>query len=205
MTDNRMTDRSDVFEQKRRMREEMSARRNAMNEAERARAAWSMCHRISSFLEARDERTIGVYLSRPFEISLDNLIANLLQAGYEIAAPRVDLSRGEMTFWRLESLESVEIGPYHVREPISTQPIENLPLILVPGLAFDRAGGRLGTGGGWYDRVLGEIPLKIGVGFDCQIAPRVPLEPHDVAMNFFASEARFLSFETPAENGDSQN
>ncbi len=185
----------EVIEQKKALRLEMKARRAMMDESARARASWSLCHRIECWLATRPERIIGVYLARPQEICLNILIKSLLQSGRTVAAPRVNVERGEMTFWRLENLENVEIGPWNVRQPLANQKIEEVPLILVPGLAFDRAGGRLGTGGGWYDRVLGDAQTVVGVGFDCQIVPRVPVEAHDYPMQFVASDARWVEVE----------
>jgi len=75
-----------------------------------------------------------------------------------------------------------------VREPIYDEAVRP-EIALVPGLAFDRHGRRLGTGGGWYDRVLAEIPIKIGVGFGWQIVDEVPVEAHDIRVNWLASDA----------------
>ncbi len=186
---------TEITRQKRELRLEMKARRGLLNEGQRARASWELCLRLASWLETRPERSVGVYLARPQEISLDLLIEELLLQGYEIAAPRVDVAGGEMAFWRLESLQATEIGPWNVRQPVARQRIENLPLILVPGLAFDGAGGRLGTGGGWYDGVLHPSQTAVGVGFDCQIVAQVPLEAHDKTVDFLASEARWLEIE----------
>ncbi|PQV64126.1 5-formyltetrahydrofolate cyclo-ligase [Abditibacterium utsteinense] len=185
----------DVEAQKKALRLEMKARRDAPSEIERERASRSMCGRISRFLSTRSERTIGVYLARPAEISLDVLIGELLRKNYEIAAPRVDMERGEMSFWRLETLDAVEIGPWHVREPLVSQKIKEIPILLVPGLAFDAAGARLGMGGGWYDRTMQATQTAIGVCFDCQLIARVPLEMHDRRVHFLATESRWIETE----------
>lgn len=190
-----MTLETDALREKRELRLEMKARRALLNESERARASWVMCLRVASWLETRPERTIGVYLARPQEISLDLLIEELGQQGYEIAAPRVDIVTERMDFWRLGSLSEVEIGPWNVRQPLLEQRVVDVPLILVPGLAFDRAGGRLGTGGGWYDRELCDSQVVIGVGFDCQIVAQVPHQAHDRRVNFVASESRWVECE----------
>ncbi len=182
----------DIAREKRELRTEMKARRALFNEIERARASWAMCLRVANWLETRPERTLGVYLARPQEISLDLLIEELLRRGYEIAAPRVDVVNRKMDFWRLESLEQVEIGPWNVREPCLGEKVRDVPLILAPGLAFDRAGGRLGTGGGWYDSALQDSQVVVGTCFDCQILPRVPCEAHDRAVQFLASESRWV-------------
>lgn len=193
-----MVARDEIVGQKKALRGEMKARRAVMNESARARASWLLRQRLESWLETRSERTIGVYLARPQEICLDNLIVSLLRNGYVVAAPRLDFQRAEMAFWRLENLEDVEIGTWNVREPVAHHQVEDVPLILVPGLAFDRCGGRLGTGGGWYDRTLKGAEIVVGVGFDCQIVPRVPLEAHDRRVQFVASETRWVEVEEAA-------
>lgn len=172
----------------------MKARRALLSESERASASRSLCHRIANWLEERtiDARTIGVYLARPPEICLDVLIEELLRRGYQIAAPRVDISRQRMEFWRLESLENLEIGPWQLRQPPISQKMKELPLIVVPGLSFDSAGGRLGSGGGWYDRTLQAHQTVIGACFENQIRARVPTEAHDLRVDFVASDCRWI-------------
>jgi len=75
-------------------------------------------------------------------------------------------------------------GPHSVREPRIAQPTPacDVTVVIVPGVAFDRSGGRLGRGAGFYDRFLASLPaacLTIGVCFETQIIPCVPREPHD--------------------------
>ena len=64
--------------------------------------------------------------------------------------------------------------------------------MVVPGLAFDPRGARLGYGGGWYDRVLGEVPVSIGVCYDCQLIAHVPCEAHDQRVGFVVTETQTL-------------
>jgi 5-formyltetrahydrofolate cyclo-ligase len=187
----------EIIARKQALRLEMKGRRAHLNEMDRARASWALCQRLLHFLETRSERIIGVYLSRPFEISLDPMIAALLHGGYTVAAPRVDLERNVMSFWRLRCLDEVERGPWSVREPLMEDQIEELPLMVVPGLAFDLNGGRLGMGGGWYDRFLKQAYCVVGAAFDCQIVPAVPLEAHDVRVDSVVTECRWFDMKQP--------
>lgn len=86
-------------------------------------------------------------------------------------------------------------GPYGAREPMGDTPAPAADLVLVPGLAFDRAGYRLGRGGGFYDRFLQTLPLPLptlcGVCFSCQITPAVPREAHDARVDFLLTENGF--------------
>lgn len=178
------------------LRLDMKAARSQFNEIERARAALSLCHTLWPWLQAQKNARIGVYLARPFEISLDPLISALLETGVEISAPRLDLAAQEMAFWRLPSLEDVRRGPWSVREPVSSEKCEP-NVVLVPALALDAQGHRLGTGGGWYDRVLSGEVVSVGVAFDFQILKEVPTEVHDQNMNFVWSDKRHFDCSRP--------
>jgi 5-formyltetrahydrofolate cyclo-ligase len=182
----------EIIARKQALRREMKARRAAISAVGRMHAAAALRDCLLPFFEARPERTVGVYLSLPYEISLDPLISSLIERGITVAAPRVDTARDEMSFWKLESLDATEIGPWQVRQPLGKQRIDELSLILVPGLAFDPNGGRLGMGGGWYDRVLGKAGGVVGVAFDCQIMPEVPLEAHDIRVGYVATEKQWF-------------
>lgn len=122
----------------------------------------------------------------------------------EIAGPRrvvipycVD---GELELFPLESVEELEQGMYGILEPrpeLRDRPdkqvsVADLDLILVPGVAFDRRGGRLGHGKGYYDKLLEnakpETPL-VALAFECQLFPEVPMQEHDIYMDHVVTEA----------------
>lgn len=111
-----------------------------------------------------------------------------------------------MTLYRLESWSQLAPGSYGIREPDSAKAAalsaDYLPdTIIVPGLAFDRLGGRMGYGAGYYDRFaerLGRLAerreqklLWIGAGFEAQFVERVPLEVHDLRLDGVVSELAF--------------
>jgi 5-formyltetrahydrofolate cyclo-ligase len=91
------------------------------------------------------------------------------------------------------SREDLKLGPRGIREPTAENPfpLDQIDLIIVPGLAFDRNGGRLGRGGGHYDRILGRkdcVGKVIGACFDSQIVPEVPREEHDSLVSALLTE-----------------
>lgn len=80
----------------------------------------------------------------------------------------------------------LELGAFHIEEPTGTNTIDpnELELIIVPGVAYDRKGNRLGRGKGFYDRLLSDIDAtKIGVGYEFQLFDEIPAESHDVKMD----------------------
>ncbi len=175
-----------ILDQKAQLRRDIKAARTTPCEIERARAALLLCDALWPFLLKRGDRRIGVYLARCFELSLDPLIEILLEADVEVSAPRLDLACQTMKFFRLKSLRDVRVGPWNVREPCSSE-AASPSLVLVPGLAFDTKGRRLGAGGGWYDRTLTSDVTAVGIGFDFQIVRVVPVESHDRSMNWVFS------------------
>jgi 5-formyltetrahydrofolate cyclo-ligase len=88
------------------------------------------------------------------------------------------------------------VGAFQVREPVAGCPVvamNRLDLALVPGLAFDARGHRLGRGKGFYDRLLAGFPGRtVGVAFDFQVVAQVPVEPHDIALNAVVTPTRWL-------------
>ncbi|HZL13918.1 MAG TPA: 5-formyltetrahydrofolate cyclo-ligase, partial [Verrucomicrobiae bacterium] len=96
---------------------------------------------------------------------------------------------------RVQNLQSeIVTGQFWVREPksgCSKIPLEKFDLVLVPGIAFDLRGNRLGRGQGFYDRLLAETSgVKCGVCFDGQLVEKIPAEPHDARVNFIFTPTR---------------
>ncbi len=90
-------------------------------------------------------------------------------------------------------------GPHGILEPAGTESAPSAGLVLVPGLAFDNHGFRLGRGGGYYDRFITSLgqprPILCGVCFACQILPEIPREAHDARVDYVVSEAGLQSTE----------
>lgn len=135
---------------------------------------------------------VMAYLAMPSEVCLDGLWR--LGCRPEIAAPRVEWDSGTMQPVILDDPgRGIEIRSHRVKEPNAILPAfepGSLDLVLVPGLAFDMSGGRLGRGGGYYDRFL---PLAsratlIGVCWSEQIIGRVPVGPRDARVHMLLTE-----------------
>ncbi len=167
----------------------MRALRNALPEAERAQASAEVVKKLLASNWARRDAQIAIYLAASSEMNVDELARELLARGARVFAPR------DFSFARLLDLSAVSVEKNGVREPISDEECgaDELDVIIAPGLAFDAKGGRLGQGGGWYDRVLPHgavLPLTIGIGFDCQIVESVPRETHDQTLNAIITPTR---------------
>jgi 5-formyltetrahydrofolate cyclo-ligase len=130
--------------------------------------------------------TIAVFSALPGEVNLADLVAK--HSGLSWVFPRVDGE--ELVFHRVKNPETdLLLGAFGIWEPSPTLPVvtaDEIDAFFCPGLAFDRQGGRLGRGKGFYDRALASArssALKIGICFPCQIVPDTFCQAHDIRMD----------------------
>lgn len=140
--------------------------------------------------EVAAARTVALYSALGPEADASVALPLLLERDIAVVFPRVV---GELLeFAPASSLDELHAGFRGVLEPESV-PIDAsvLDVVVVPGVAFDRAGGRLGQGGGHYDRTLAQLGSKtfrVGFCFSCQIVDKVPRERHDELLDALVTE-----------------
>jgi 5-formyltetrahydrofolate cyclo-ligase len=163
------------------------AARNALRPHACVAAAEALAERLLALRELADARLVLVYSATAEELSLAPAVRALRERGVGIAFPRIE-ERGVLAVHLIDDEADLEPGPMGILEPSPDAPrpdVSDLDAVLVPGIAFDAHGVRVGFGGGFYDRLLPLVPqaVRIGVAFDEQIAQTLPLEPHDVVMD----------------------
>jgi 5-formyltetrahydrofolate cyclo-ligase len=171
------------------LRQEMRARLRQIPEEERAERSMRLRQRILALPHWRFSRTVLLFAPRMDEPDVWPLVRSALDEGKTVALPSFDPVSGVYGARRVQDPASdLTSGRFGVREPgrsCSEVSLPVLDLVLVPGLAFTSEGGRLGRGGGFYDRLLAATgALRVGVGMDEQIVPWVPLEPHDLSLDY---------------------
>ncbi len=181
--------------EKTRLRREILARRDAETDREaRSDAIGRQVRRLPGFALAR---TVATYVGVGSEVGTLPLIRTLLAAAQRVVVPWV--AAGELHLFLLESPDELAPAPYGLLEP--SPALRELPgrwvdptevdLFLVPGVAFDRAGGRLGHGRGYYDRLLGRARQdahRVALAYECQLVDAVPMTPADVPMHLVITE-----------------
>jgi len=185
---------------KRTLRESLIAARDALPAAMRARASRSIADRIAALPAWRAARV--VLLTLPFRSEWDARLAvrDALADGKTVAVPRVDAPARMLHALVIEDLErDVEPGYRGIPEPRADRPaipLDRIHWVLVPGIAFDPAGKRLGYGGGYYDRLLPLLPPaaeRVAGAFEAQIVERVPAARHDIGVDCIVTERRMLA------------
>jgi len=178
------------------LRRSVRAARRALPPAGRADAAAAITTRLRQLPELRSPQVVLVYAATGGEVDVEDAATDLRSRGIRTLYPRV----------RGEDLDLVPVGDptqmvrghRDILEPTG-QPADPtiVDAVIVPGVAFDLRGGRLGQGGGHYDRLLPRIAdaIRIAVAFSCQVVPQVPRDDHDVAMDLLVTEGSVFRFE----------
>ena len=141
--------------------------------------------KLEEFIRAK---RIMFYLALDGEVSTENMINKARELGKEIYVPFCDTKEKTLKPCALNNNSLLKEGPYRILEPQTKNPltIDKLDLVVVPALAFDKDGNRLGRGKGYYDRFLKKVPKhtqSIGLAFDFQILPTLNTEQNDVPVN----------------------
>jgi 5-formyltetrahydrofolate cyclo-ligase len=157
------------------------------NVAGKASASEQIRHHLRNSAAWQAARVVFGFVALPGE---PDWLGEELPVDKQIAFPRI-AENGMLFFF---SGSTFEIGALGVSEPVGWAAATSPDLVIVPGLAFDRTGARLGRGKGFYDRWLGANPAvkALGVCFKCQIVESVPAEPHDARVGAILTEEGFI-------------
>jgi 5-formyltetrahydrofolate cyclo-ligase len=161
----------------------------------RTAASKRLCVKLKEQSFFQTAASVLFFAPLPAEVDLWPLLEESLAAGKIVALPRFDSASQSYIACRVQNLQDEIIsGQFSIREAHKNCveiPSREIDLVLVPGIAFDLHGRRLGRGKGFYDRLLAEIRgVKCGAAFDEQIAEKIPVEPHDIRMDFILTPTR---------------
>lgn len=158
----------------------------------RARSA-KVCRRLAAWRIFRAARVVAAYRAQPGEVRLEPLLRAVTRRGGRVCVPAYEAEKQQYAWaWWTPHAEE-KAGRYGIIEPARPRRADpaNVDLVLVPGLAFDAAGRRLGRGGGHFDRLLARTAgMRAGVAFEVQMVWRVPAVRHDVNMDAVITDER---------------
>lgn len=140
---------------------------------------------------------IALYSSFQNEVLTDAIFEKAVQKGIEVCFPRAVRTQRRLAFFKVSSITELSPGSYDILEPANGEeeaPAQSLGLIIVPGVAFDANGTRLGYGKGYYDRALSEVKCPIvALAYDFQVLREgLPAEPHDIPVQAVITEKRVI-------------
>ena len=181
---------TNTAERKQEIRTAAHANRKAQEDKDSISGA--IVNRFMDLPEYAAAKTVMFYVDVRDEVRTRQALPQAIQSDKRIVIPYcVD---GELELFHLESMDELELGMYKILEPkdelrtVESKRLqaEDLDLIMVPGVAFDRTGGRTGHGKGYYDKLLeharADTPL-VALAFECQMFEEIPCEDHDIYMD----------------------
>ena len=161
--------------------------------------------RLADLALFRQAQTLALYCPIRAELDTRWLLQQAREAGLRVGLPRVQ--GDQLHFLRCDNPATLCPGCFGVPEPMAGELLlpEQFDVVVVPGVAFDRRGGRLGYGKGFYDRFLCQCrpdAMRIGLGFSFQLLPQLPCEPHDVTLQALVTEKEVLFSHAPPAVGE---
>ncbi|MEM9691931.1 MAG: 5-formyltetrahydrofolate cyclo-ligase [Myxococcota bacterium] len=184
------------FKAKALMRKRFRSHRASLPPSGAASRSAAICARLLGYLEGRTRVALFWPMLERKEVDLRPVHASLRERGADVAYPVVDPATDIMTFRRADTegdLEPTAMG--YLQPPLDAELLDDLEVVVVPGLAFDPRGHRIGYGGGFYDRALNGLaprPEVVGVGYDFQLAADIPNTPGDVPVVRVFTDVREL-------------
>jgi 5-formyltetrahydrofolate cyclo-ligase len=189
--------------QKQVFRKEARLRLKGISPEYRRLAAVRVCARIQEDSRWQSAQRVLLYWPLPDELDLRDLLRSAIASGKQTALPRYCADTAcYAAVTPPEDLLRMAPGQFGILEPLEDGPIlplNQLDFAIIPGVAFDLGGHRLGRGKGFYDRLLANVRgVKCGVCLDEQVHPALPAAPHDVKLNCLATPSRWLEFGSAA-------
>lgn len=172
--------------------------RNDIPEAQREPAGSAILTAIRNLPEYQAATAICAYMSIGSEVPTGGLLQQIWQDNKQLLLPRVTSTDGIMEMVTVESNSPMTTGAFGIQEPDIKLPAarhQSFDLVIVPALAYDRQGFRLGYGGGYYDRFLATLPLStltIGLCYQCMLLDEVPRNRYDQAVAVVITETQVL-------------
>ncbi len=183
----------DAPQRKQTLRAEVRARVASLGPAAKAEQSSRACQALLASPIFQAAHSILLYMPLPDEVDVAPMFEGARAAAKAVALPRFVPETGAYAAFFIGD-KPLRAGPFQVLEPPPDFPVplNRLDLLVVPGLGFDWRGARLGRGKGFYDRLLSEAAgVKCGICFDEQIVAGIPVEPHDVGVQYLATPSRW--------------
>jgi 5-formyltetrahydrofolate cyclo-ligase len=190
----------DLKQTKSKIRKDMIAALESLSENEIALKTRKIENRLFDFANFVEANITMLYISCPGEVSSRNIITYCLDYRKIIVLPAFEPQKFRIKLFKIDNIEKdLKAGPRGFLEPDTVRcksvPVECLDIAIIPGIAFDEKGGRIGSGEGYYDRFIPKLPIttrKVSIAFEDQIIPQAPMESHDKHVDIIITNERTI-------------
>lgn len=179
------------------IRKKILSQRFKMSQREVQAKSEVICSYLISSKQFREAKIISLYSPIKKEVRTEDIFNAAIDKGKIVGFPVSDPKNLEITYFEVDGMSELLKGTYGIMEPPSDKErminVSDIDLIIIPGVAFDERGFRIGYGGGYFDRLLGRDDIKaitMALAFDSQVVSKIPEESHDVRVDFIFTESR---------------
>lgn len=164
---------------------------------EKVRAIDKRLFEFANFLEAN---IVLLYINSTSEVNSQQIIKRCFEFNKIVILPAFDVNTHEMRLMKVDNLDTdLTLGPRGILQPDKSRcnivPIECIDIAIIPGVAFDEKGGRIGSGEGYYDRLIPKLLIttrKVALAFENQIVQQIQMESHDKHVDIIITEKRII-------------
>jgi 5-formyltetrahydrofolate cyclo-ligase len=185
---------------KNQIREEIAQNFAALSANEIAEKTKAIENRLFDFANFLESKIILLYVNNEHEVLTENILKRAYDYNKIVVLPAYNTENFEMELKKVDNLEKDLVpGPRDILQPDESSckvvPIEKIDIAIIPALALDEKGGRIGSGKGYYDRLIPRLAIttrKVALAFEAQIIPQVPIESHDKHVDIIITESRVI-------------
>jgi 5-formyltetrahydrofolate cyclo-ligase len=185
---------------KEQIRKDMAKAVNGLTERQRTEKTRSIESRLFDFANFLEARIVLLYVDSDCEVRTKSILRRAYEFNKIVVLPGFDGERRKMTILKVDNLDKdLQPGARGVLEPNPERckpvPLNKVDIAIIPGQAFDEKGGRVGSGRGYYDRFIPELPAttrKVALAFEEQILPLIPTESHDRHVDIIITDKRII-------------
>jgi len=157
-------------------------------------------NRLFEFANFIEAHIALLYMPHANVVDTNRMIERCFSVHKIIALPAFDIENFGMQLYKIDDFPAdMKMGPRKIMEPDPDRckiiPIDRIDIAIIPGVALDEKGGRIGSGEGYYDRFIGQLPIttrKVALSLECQIVQQIPMESHDKYMDIIITENRII-------------
>ena len=190
----------EIKEKKRELRKNIGKKIAVLSEDEVTKKNTAIEQRLFEFANFLEARIVLFYINIGGEVATTNLIKKSYEYNKIVVLPVFNPSNNTFRLMKVDNIATDMVeGPRKVMEPnpkkCKVVPIECIDIAIIPGIAMDEKGGRIGPGDGFYDRLIPELPVttrKVGLAIENQIIPQIPMESHDKYVDIVITEERVI-------------
>jgi 5-formyltetrahydrofolate cyclo-ligase len=190
----------DVQERKREIRNSVKAELAACSDSQLSDITKIIENRLFEFANFLEAKIVLLYVNSDSEVGTRDIIKRCYEYNKIVVLPAFDPQLFQMTLMKIDKPDTdLKPGPRDVLEPDPTKckevPIESVDIAIIPGIAFDEKGGRIGSGQGYYDRLIPTLAIttrKVSLAFESQILQQIPMESHDKHVDIIITEKRII-------------